>query len=140
MHHMNDRRIDGFFYGLFMDSDVLCESQVVPVNPRRGYVDDYALRIGRRATLIPTSGARAYGMIFALTHDELERLYSSPGLESYRPEAILAYSLEGEAVAALCYNLKEAPGTDEANAAYAARLRAALSKLDFPPDYVASIS
>ena len=34
-------------------------------------------------------------MLFALTHDELERLYTAPGLESYRPEAVLAHSLDG---------------------------------------------
>ncbi|MHC4447341.1 MAG: gamma-glutamylcyclotransferase family protein, partial [Planctomycetota bacterium] len=67
---MTDRRIEGFFYGLFMDSDILRESQVVAVRPRRAYVDGYVLCIGRRATLVPTPGARAYGMVFALTHDE----------------------------------------------------------------------
>lgn len=137
---MTGRRIDGFFYGLFMDSDVLRESQVVAASPRRAYVDGYALRIGRRATLVPTPGARAYGMVFALTHDELEKLYAAPGLEQYRPEAILAHLLEGETLPALCYNLREAPGPDEVDADYAARLRAVLGKLEFPPEYIASVS
>ena len=137
---MTDRRIDGFFYGLFMDSDILRESHVAAVNPRRAYVDGYALRIGRRATLVPACGARAYGMVFALTHDELARLYAAPGLEQYRPEALLARSLEGETLPALCYNLREAPGPGEANAEYAARLRATLRRLDVPPEYVAAVS
>ena len=137
---MTDRRIDVFFYGLFMDSDILRESQVVAVSPRRAYVDGYVLCIGRRATLIPTPGARVYGMVFALTHDELEKLYTAPGLEHYRPEAILADSMEGGTLPALCYNLREAPGPDEANTEYAARLRAVLGKLEFPPKYIASIS
>ena len=137
---MTDRRIDGFFYGLFMDSEILRENQVVAVSPRRAYVDGYVLCIGRRATLVPTPGARAYGMVFALTHDELEKLYTAPDLEHYRPEALLAHSLEGETLPALCYNLREAPGPDEVNAEYAARLRATLSRLDFPPEYVASVS
>ena len=68
------------------------------------------------------------------------RLYTAPGLEQYRPEAVLAHSREGEAVPALCYNLREAPGPDEANAEYAARLRAVLEKLGFPSDYIASVS
>ena len=137
---MTDRRIDGFFYGLFMDRDVLRECQVVAANPRRAYVEGYALRIGRRATLVPTPGARTYGMVFALTHDELDQLYTAPGLEQYRPEAILAHSMEGDVLPALCYNLREAPGPDEANTEYAARLRAVLGKLEFPPEYIASIS
>ncbi len=117
---MTDRRIDGFFYGLFMDSDILRESRVAAVRPRRAYVDGYALYIGRRATLVPASGARAYGMVFALTHGELERLYSTTGMEQYRPEAVVANLLEGGTLPAICYNLGEAPGPDEANPEYAA--------------------
>jgi hypothetical protein len=136
---MCNRSIDVFFYGLFMDSDVLHECQVAAANPRRACVDGYGLRIGRRATLVPAPEERAYGMVFALTHDELDRLYSGPGLEPYRPEAVHARLLEGGAVPALCYNLREAPGPDETNAEYAARLREVLGRLGFPPEYVASI-
>ena len=53
---MSDRRIDTFFYGLFMDIDILREGGVAPINPRRAYVEDLALRIGRRATLVPSAG------------------------------------------------------------------------------------
>jgi len=123
-----------------MDSNILRESQVVGVSPRRAYVDGYVLSIGRRATLVPTSGARAYGMVYALTHDELEKLYTAPGLEQYQLETILAHSMEGETLPTLCYNLREAPGPNEANTEYAARLRAVLGKLEFPPEYIASIS
>ena len=79
-------------------------------------------------------------MVFALTHDELARLYAAPGLEHYRPEALLARLLEGETVPALCYNLREVPGPGETNAEYATRLRTTLSRLGFPPEYVAAIS
>jgi hypothetical protein len=48
-------------------------------------------------------------MLFALTHSELERLYTAPGLEQYRPDAVLAQPLEGTPGPALCYNLREAP-------------------------------
>ena len=139
---MNDRRIDAFFYGLFMDVDILRENGVTPVNPRRAYVEGFALRIGQRATLLPAAGARAYGMLIALTHPELERLYSAPGLEQYRPEAVLAELLEGKAAPApaLCYNLREAPGPHERNPEYAARLQRVLGRLGFPPEYVASVA
>jgi len=135
---MSDRRIDAFFYGLFMDLEILREGGVAPINPRRAYVDDFALRIGQRATLVPSAGARAYGMLVALTHAELDRLYAAPGLEQYRPEAVLAQPLEGPSAPALCYNLRGAP--HERNPEYAARLRRALRKLNFPPEYVASVS
>ena len=137
---MTDRRIDAFFYGLFMDVDVLRGSSVVPSNPRRAYVDDFALRIGQRATLLPSAGARAYGMLMALTHQELERLYTAPGLEQYRPEAVLVQPLGGTSVPALCYNLREAPAPHERNPDYAMRLQRVLSKLSFPPEYIAGVS
>jgi hypothetical protein len=139
--HVAERRVDGFFYGLFMDADVLRASGVVPADPRRAYVDGFALRIGQRATLLPVPGARAYGMLFALTHAELERLHGAPGLEHYRPEAVLARLLEGTlAVPALCYALREAPRPSERNPDYAARLQRALRALDFPPEYVEAVS
>jgi hypothetical protein len=137
---MSDRRVDAFFYGLFMDVEVLREGGVAPTNPRRAYVDDFALRIGQRATLLPSIGARAYGMLFALTHDELDRLYSAPGLERYRPEAVLAQPLEGRPTPSLCYNLRAAPRPHERNPEYAARLQQVLGTLAFPPEYVASVA
>jgi hypothetical protein len=137
---MTERRVDAFFYGLFMDGDVLREAGVEPVDPRRACVEGCALRIGRRATLVPLAGARAYGVIFALTFAELERLYAAPGLEHYRPEAVLARPLEGGPVPALCYTLREAPRPEERNPEYAARLQRVLRRLDFPADYVASVS
>lgn len=136
---MSDRRIDAFFYGLFMDIDVLRDCGVVPINPRRAYVENFALRIGQRATLVPSAGGRAYGMLFELTHAELERLYGAPGLEQYRSEAVSVHPLEGTPTPALCYNLREALLPHERNQEYAARLQRVLSKLEFPQEYVASI-
>jgi len=128
------KRIDSFFYGLFMDADILHQSEVVARDPRRAYVDGYALRIGQRATLVPDMGARAYGMVFSLTQDDLDRLYNPPGLEDYRPQALLAQILEGDPRPVVCYILPEKLQADERNEDYAARLQATLERLGFPPD------
>jgi hypothetical protein len=136
---MGPRQIDGFFYGLFMDPRVLREAGTNPSNFRRAYVAGFALRIGRRATLVPSPGARAHGMLIALTHAELERLYGAPGLEAYRPEAVLAHPSEGEAVPAVCYNLVHPPEPHERNPEYAERLRKVLTDLGFPAEYVESV-
>jgi hypothetical protein len=136
---MSDRRVDGFFYGLFMDVGLLRNSGVVPGNPRRAYVDGLALRIGNRATLVPAAGARAYGMIVALTHAELDRLYGAPGLDQYRAEAVLARRIDGGSVPALCYNLLVEPRAEERNPDYAQRLRRVLLELEFPQEYIDSI-
>jgi hypothetical protein len=136
---MSPRRIDGFFYGLFMDAEVLRQAGTNPSSFRRAYVVDFALRIGQRATLVPFPGARAYGMLIALTHADLDRLYGAPGLEPYRPEAVVAHPLEGEAVPALCYNLVQEPEPHERNPEYAKRLRSVLERLGFPVEYVESV-
>jgi hypothetical protein len=137
---MSERRVDAFFYGLFMDVAVLRNNNVNPIDPRHAYVDDFALRIGQRATLMPSAGGRAYGMLIALTHAELDRLYSAPGLDQYRPEAVIARQLSGEPRAALCYNLRVAPGPEERNADYASRLQDVLRTLKFPAEYVNSVA
>jgi len=136
---MRDRRIDVFFYGLYMDASILTEAGATPENPRRAYVADFALRIGQRATLVPSRQTRAFGMLYALTQSEVERLYAAPGLDQYQPEAVLAQQLDGSIAAALCYNLREAPRADERNCEYALRLQSVLRSLEFPGDYVASI-
>ena len=136
---LSGRRIEAFFYGLFMDESILGQSGVAPVNPRRAYVSDFALRIGKRATLVPSAGGRAFGMLVALTHTELDLLYNAAGLEHYRPEAVVAQTLEGSSVPALCYNLCQAPGPGEGNTEYAERLRGVLSALGFPREYIESV-
>jgi len=78
-------------------------------------------------------------MLMALTHADLDVLYSAPGLEHCRPEAVLAQTLEGLSVPALCYNLRDPPSPGEQNPDYARRLQAVLSKLGFPREYVESI-
>ena len=133
---MPDRSIDVFFYGLFMDDDLLRSKGIVPMNPRPASVEGFQLRIGKRATLVPASNERSYGVVMALTQSELQRLYSGPGLEHYRPEAVICTTLAGETVRALCYKLPQPPAPDEANEEYAGQLRGVLAKLGFPTEYV----
>lgn len=101
---MSGRRIDTFFYGPFMDTPILLACGVSePPNPRRAFVADFQLHIGQHATLVPRAGSRAYRMLFALPHTELELLYAAPGLETYRAEAILVQPFDDIATPALCY-------------------------------------
>ena len=133
------RKINVFFYGLFMD-EALLQSKGIPVPDLRvASLPGYQLRIGNRATLVPSSSSRVIGMLASLSQAELEQLYSEPSLRDYRPEAVLVHLSNGETLAALCFNLVEPPLPDARNPDYAAKLRALAQRLDFPPDYVASI-
>ena len=136
---MVSRRIEVFFYGLFMDADLLRTKGADPVKIRPACVPGFALRIGQRATLVRNPGARAYGMLMELTHTEIERLYSETSVSTYRPEAVLSELADGSRVPALCFNLIVPPGPEEANSEYAAKLRDLARRLGFPSDYVESI-
>ena len=119
---------------------MLRNSGVAPADPHHAHVDHFVLRIGERATLVPSSGARAYGMLIALTHSEFDRLYGAAGLDQYRPEAVLATTRRGGAVPAMCDNLLVPPRPTERNPDYAVRLQRALRALDFPLEYIDSIA
>ena len=133
------RKINVFFYGLFMDEGLLRAKGITSPNLRVAFVQGFQLRIGNRATLVPIPSERVFGVVASLTHRELEQLYSEPSLQAYKPEAILAHLLNGESMAVLCFNLVESPSDDEHNPEYAAKLRTLAAQLQFPPDYVSSI-
>lgn len=133
------RKIDVFFYGLFMDEILLQSKGITSPNLRVASVPGFQLRIGTRATLAPAPSGRVFGLVASLSHNELERLYSEPSVQAYKPEAVLAYLTNGETMAALCYNLAEVPSAGEHNPGYASKLRALAQRLNFPLDYVSSI-
>src|SRR5512144_477082 len=102
---MQSRLIDVFFYGLFMDAESLRAKGFHPVNGRQAHVSGMALRIGRRATLVPDPNKCAHGFVFGLTHDEIDRLYGESSVAAYRPEAVIARLADRSCVPALCFNL-----------------------------------
>ena len=136
---MEPRRISVFFYGLFMDAELLLSKGVHPMHPRHARLPGFALRIGQRATLVPSPGSSAHGIIFDLSHADIEKLYSEASVSAYRPEAVLAQLADGSDIPALCFNLVLPPAQEEANPEYAARLRDLAHRLKLPPGYVDSI-
>jgi hypothetical protein len=136
---MGHRRLEIFFYGLFMDPEVLEAKGIHPVDARLAAVPGFGLRIGARAALVPTPGGAVHGVLMKLSHAEVERLYSEPSVQAYRPEPVLAIASTGASVAALCYNLPEAPPPDEHNDEYAGKLRSLAQRLGLPAEYVMSI-
>jgi hypothetical protein len=121
-----------FFYGLFMDPDVLSALGAAPDNLRLGYVADTGLRVGSKAYLVPSAGERTYGTVMDLRHDHLARLYSPPELAVYRPTAVTVQLLDGGAIPALCFNLADPDLSVPEDAEYAHRLTAALRRVGLP--------
>jgi hypothetical protein len=136
---MHSRRADVFFYGLFMDEDLLRSKGLSPESTHPAFVDGLALRIGQRAALVASPGSRVHGVVLSLTLVELDKLYSEPSVQAYKPEAVLARLADGDMIPALCYNLPLPPAPTERNPEYATKLRAVAEKVGLPADYVASL-
>src|SRR5215212_360229 len=133
------RRLDVFFYGLFMDESLLREKGLSPEGRRAACVENFRLVIGGRATLVPSAGGAAHGVLFSLTPGEVDALYSEDSVSAYRPEAVCAQLADGTVVPALCFNLPAPPDARERNPRYASKLRELAARLGLPEDYVSSI-
>ncbi|HSE26263.1 MAG TPA: gamma-glutamylcyclotransferase family protein [Pyrinomonadaceae bacterium] len=132
-------RIDVFFYGLFMDEALLREKGTNPRNRRLAALENFQLVIAQRATLVPSQDHVVHGVVFSLTHDELDRLYADPSVKEYRPEAVLAKLADGNAIPCLTFNLPGLNANEQRNHAYAEKLRALAADLNLPPSYVETI-
>ncbi|WP_322049590.1 gamma-glutamylcyclotransferase family protein [Paraburkholderia sp. J67] len=82
-----DRLVDMFFYGLHMDGANLAAKGVHPRMPRVGRILGHRVVVATKAILIRAPGDVAVGMVYALTHCEIDRLYD--GLDDYRAEAFI---------------------------------------------------
>ena len=133
------RRVTVFFYGLFMDVELSRAKSAQPTHVRPASAPGFALRIGQRATLVRSAESSAYGIVMELSHAEIDKLYSDPSVNAYRPEAVLAQLADGSNIPALCFNLIIQPAPEEANAEYATKLRELARRLQLPPAYVQSI-
>jgi len=136
---MASRRVDVFFYGLFMDPDLLRAKGLAPTGVELACVSGFTLSIGQRATLVPDPSGCVHGVVMSLGLEELEQLYSEPSVQAYAPQEVLAHLATGSRIAALCYNLPEPPSASERNPEYVAKLRAVGQKVGLPTDYVASL-
>ena len=128
----------GFHLGVAYDH-VLAGAGVTPRSPRKASADGFALKIGQRATLVRARDSIAWGMVYAMSPEELAKLYGGPGLEAYQPQEI-EVALENRAIIpARVYTLAHPPAQDEPNPEYAEKLKAVLTRLGFPAEYVAGI-
>jgi len=132
-------RVEVFFYGLFMDEELLRSKGLDPHGVEPAHVEGLSLRIGRRATLVPDPTGCVHGRVMSITFEESERLYADPSVRDYRPLAVLTQRTSGKALPALCYVLPVAPGADEHNPEYAKKLRAVAESIGLPDEYIASI-
>lgn len=132
------RKVPVFFYGSFINLDVLRQADVEPENSRVGRLLGWELRVAPLATLEPNDAAVTYGIVVACTHEELERLYAQDWVGGYLPEAVLI-EIDRAYLPALTYIKWD----DERGAAaapdYVERIAGPAEKLGFPDWYVRHI-
>lgn len=131
-----------FFYGGYMNPDVLRAADASPKDCETGYVEGFELTVGPIANLAEKEGARAYGLIARLHHDDLEKLYGGDpsALKGavYLPEAVLAQTDDGRAFPAMTYICPVLSGAAP-DPAYIAKLVAAAEVLGLPAYYIDQI-
>ncbi len=127
-----------FFYGLFMDEDLLAKKGISPSKAEVGFVDGFALRIGERATLIRSADTRSYGVMMNISPDQANELYAESSVADYVPESVTVELLNGSKVEASCYNLPvdKVTGT---NKVYAQALLEVANRLGLPESYLVEI-
>src|SRR6202162_5131717 len=96
-----ERRVEVFFHGLFMDEDLLRGKGLEPEGGEIAAIDGFALRIGQRAALVPTPGAKVYGLVFSLTRSELGGNRERPDLRDF-PLSSTQTNHAGQAVPLFC--------------------------------------
>ena len=132
MNNSESRLHNVFFYGLYMDPEILISKGVEPRNPQVGFAEGYKLRIGNMATLLRDADSKAYGVVYSLTHDEVDLLYTKSGLDMYVSEALLVILDSGESIPTLCCNLRIPPEESESNDEYKAKLLQCMKRLNVP--------
>jgi hypothetical protein len=138
---MAEPKVWVFFYGSYINLDVLREVQLVPEQWEVARLHGFDIRIQPRANLIPSPEHSVYGIEATATHGELARLYAHARDvlgEVYLPEAVLVQNLAGLWRPALCYLCPEMVPRPADNA-YIERITGPARRLGFPAGYIARL-
>ncbi len=124
-----------FFYGSFINLEVLKQVEYTPERYEVARLDGYDIRIRPLANLVPSDRDRVYGIVALATHAELERLYGQDWVGTYLPHPVVVSTTDGTLRAALTYiapNMKPEPPTDD----YLDRIIGPARSYGFPDWYI----
>jgi hypothetical protein len=139
---MTESRVAVFFYGSYMNRNVLDEIGLTPGVWEPASLPGFEIRIAPRANLIRAADQVVFGVLATATHAELERLYAHARDvlgEVYRPEAVLVHTRGGDWRPALCYVASQM-AEQSADPAYVERILKPARELGFPPWYLARLA
>jgi hypothetical protein len=138
---MAEPKVWVFFYGSYINRDVLREVGLVPERWEVARLHGFDIRIQPRANLVASDRHCVYGVLATATHAELDRLYAHARDvlgEVYLPEAVLVQTLAGLWRPALCYLCPEMAPRPAENA-YVERILGPAREFDFPEWYLARL-
>jgi hypothetical protein len=127
-----------FFYGSFMNLDVLKQGGFVPEQHEVAKLNGFGIRIRPLATLVRSEQHCVYGIVALGTHEQLRRLYAQDWVGTYLPEPVLVETLDGKWRAALCYIAppsESRPATND----YIDRIVGLAKQHGFPDWYIARL-
>ncbi len=138
---MNHKKIDVFFYGSYINFEVLKEVDLVLDNWEAAKLNGYDIVIQPRANLVPSDETCVYGIVAHATHIELESLYKHAKEilgEVYLPEAVLVETENSKWQPTLCYICHDMKPKD-ADPEYVYRIAGPAIEFGFPDWYVKRI-
>ena len=127
-----------FFYGSYINFDVLKEVELEPTEWEVARLHGYDIKIEPRANLERSDADTVYGILATATHGQLDHLYAHAREvlgETYQPEAVLAETLERTWRPALCYicpDMEARPADPD----YVARILGPARQYGFPSWYL----
>lgn len=124
-----------FFYGLYMDVELLKYLGFNPNSAHTAVLEGYALDLRGSAKVIPRQGNQVWGMLIKLPPADLQAMYSFETTRHYTPEQVAVNLPDGEQVQACCYNLP-ASNDEPLNLEYRDKLLVVIHKLGFPDEYI----
>ncbi len=132
---MEDDDLKVFFYGSFMDVDLLRTRGVVPKAFEVAMLKHWDIVFSPLATLVSNQARSVYGIVADLSRTDIELLYSGEELKSYRPIEVIVKMRRNKSVRAQCYISQPTPGP-KPPADYLHRVIAAAQNLGFPSAYL----
>jgi hypothetical protein len=125
-----------FFYGSFINQDVLRQYGVALESFEVAKLSGFDIVIEPLATLIPSDERCVYGIVAALTHADVRKLYSQDWVSGYNPYAVLVTAAEGVLIPCLCYVAPRNEQPSAPAADYVMKIFAPAEKYGFPDWYV----
>jgi hypothetical protein len=135
---MNEPRVWTFFYGSYINRQVLAEADLAPESFELGRLDGYDIHIEPRANLVASERDCVFGVLAQATHAELGRLYAHARDvlgETYLPHPVLVVTRDGTWRPVLCY-IAPSMVPRPADPAYVERILAPARELGFPRWYL----